>query len=170
VNNLDRDYWYEEGIKREFFFVEHIAPKLGLEASINPEKETNPYAPDLVVNGKISDLKAQTTPFFKAGTYGKDAQYTVTFNGKDLTRYKANYPEIHIYFWINWRCWHTQYGITTKPLRGCWGTSLERIERLISLNRCPLHRYKRADVDPTNNAPDSYLIDVRDLTHIGELP
>ena len=37
-----------------------------IDAEINPEKKTNPYAPDIIMNGKISDLKTQTLPFFKS--------------------------------------------------------------------------------------------------------
>jgi hypothetical protein len=73
-----------------------------LDAAINPEKKTNPMVPDLVVNGRIADLKTQNTPFFTSQRYSINPRFAVTFNRKDYERYSAMYPEIDIYFWLDW--------------------------------------------------------------------
>lgn len=75
---------------------------MALNVEINPAKSTDPTAPDLLVNGRIADLKVQNTPFFSASSYSMNPQFTVTFNRKDYERYDAMYPEIEVYFWINW--------------------------------------------------------------------
>lgn len=56
--------WCATGEKLEHFFIKEYGGQFSL--SINPEKLTNKYAPDLinVSNGKLGDLKTQNTPFF----------------------------------------------------------------------------------------------------------
>jgi hypothetical protein len=48
-NTEDKQWWVIEYRKNEDDFVNLVAPKLGLKAEINPEKEKNPFAPDLLV-------------------------------------------------------------------------------------------------------------------------
>ncbi|MDO4705225.1 MAG: hypothetical protein Q4A98_03305 [Comamonadaceae bacterium] len=72
-----------------------------MEARINPAKNMDKTAPDLIIDGAISDLKTQNTPFFTASRYGLDPRFAVTFNRKDYERYKRIYPSIVIYFWID---------------------------------------------------------------------
>lgn len=77
----DKSRWCKDGEKIEEAFVRQFGEKLGL--IINPEKNLNPYAPDLlnVTNGKLGDLKLQSTPFFKAKSlYQIDPTYAVVFN------------------------------------------------------------------------------------------
>ena len=76
----------------------------------------------ILVNGRLADLKVQETPFFKAQDhYGIDPQYAVSFNGGDYVSYKKQYPEIDIYFWVNWKMLEKEIGGRTykvKPLVG----------------------------------------------------
>jgi hypothetical protein len=56
-------------------------PALGCKGELNPAKQLDPYAPDLVVEGHLADLRCQRTPFFKVQElYGIDPQFAVTFN------------------------------------------------------------------------------------------
>jgi hypothetical protein len=98
----DKGYWVIAGRKKEDVFVEQVCPALGLSSEINPEKESDPLLPDIIVEGKFSDLKCQNTPFFKSGMYGRDSQFAVTFNHKDYWHYKKRHPEIDIFYWVHW--------------------------------------------------------------------
>jgi len=167
----DKKWWVEYGARQEVWFVNEIAPKIGLVAELNPEKNTNPFAPDLLVDEdkKLADLKTQYTPFFKARelfpSAGLDPTYTVTFNKKDYERYLENYPNIHIIFWVNWQ--EIEYKedsriYRVKPLKGVWRCTLNDITHFIHAG-APLHEYKRRKDDDRGNAKDSYLLDLRKM-------
>lgn len=174
----DRYWWYKYGEVGEQFFVDWVCPDLDLDGIINPEKEVNPTVPDLLVDGKLSDLKTQKTPFFTAGRYHKkvdgisvpfDPTYTVTFNVKDFNRYSALYPSIDIYFWVKWK--DTVYAptqgdkIEVAPISGVWVSSFEALRELIYRNEYPIHAYARRQ-GKTGNATESFLIDLRDLKQL----
>lgn len=75
---------------------------LELGIRLNPAKLLDLTAPDLLVDGRIADLKTQNTPFFTASRYGLDPRFTITFNRKDYERYISLYPDIAIFYWIDW--------------------------------------------------------------------
>ena len=128
--------------------MDNIAPAYGLDACINPEKETNVYAPDLIVNGEIADLKVQTIPFFTAD----DPQWCVTFNFKSRKMYALYYPDIMIYYLVNWR--KRQMGnISVQPLYGVWRV------RFRDMDFSVLHEYKNKRGG--GNAQKSYLLALR---------
>ena len=90
INNQDRFAYYKLGEKYEDKFVE-ICKAHNIDADINPEKETNRYAPDLIMNGKVSDLKTQTMPFFKSKEkFNISPEDAISLNRKDVERYKKN--------------------------------------------------------------------------------
>ena len=90
INNQDRFAYYRLGEKYEDKFVQ-VCQHYEIDAEINPEKKTNPYAPDIIMNGKISDLKTQTLPFFMAEKkFNMSPLDTITLNRKDVERYKKN--------------------------------------------------------------------------------
>lgn len=177
-NTEDRSWWYKYGEEGESEFVRAICPNYSLDGKINPVKETDPTVPDLIVDGKLSDLKAQKTPFFTAGNYamnvsGKsvyyDPSFTVTFNKKDYIRYSTKYPEIDIYFWVDWTdCFFTTLGgrrIDVKSTSGVWKIEFKKLKELIESNRYYLHAYKRR-YNGDRNAKESYLIDLNDLQRV----
>ena len=129
---------------------------------MNPEKENDPYAPDLLVDGIIADLKTQNTPFFTANRYGKDPGRTVTFNQKDLERYQKLYPDLLIYFYVRWNQLEG-YGKQVQFLHGVWKTNVKSIENLIQLGKAPIHAYQRRVNDQKGNAKGSYLLSLDDL-------
>jgi hypothetical protein len=149
----DKQWWckYGEELEREFV---GIASGYGLDACINPEKDRDKYAPDLVVDGRIADLKVQTVPFFTAGRYGLDPQYTVTFNFKSRKQYALYYPDIVIYFLVNWRTLEMG-GVTVQPLYGVWRVEFRDMKFGV------LHEYKNKRKG--GNAKASYLMDLRDF-------
>jgi hypothetical protein len=123
----DRNPWYDLGCAYESQFCATVAPNLGLDAMINPEKQTNPTLPDLLVNGMLSELKVRTHPFFLAEKkYGIDPQYCVMFNRKDYDYYKRCYPDLMIYWWVWWE--ETEryldgYTHRVRPMTGVWRCS-----------------------------------------------
>lgn len=167
----DKSWWIVHGSKLEDEFVNHVVPNIRLKAIINPEKETDPYAPDLVVGGKLVDLKSQNTPFFTAGRKCKNIngkkipynpRYTVTFNKKDYLRYKEKYGDIGIIFWVSYKE-NKKYGIKVLPLAGVWYTGFNELIIRIESGEYELHEYENRKNDTDGNAKDSYLIELRDL-------
>jgi hypothetical protein len=175
----DKNWWCKQGQLFEKEFVNDICPKIGLHVCINPGKLTNPNSPDLVFDSRYADLKVQTTPFFTASRYFKkvggkyfpfDPAYTVTFNRKDYDYYSTAYPEITIFFWVDWKeTSYTSKGgtrIDVGPVSGVWSCDFMELVELIKQHEYPLHQYYRRVGDKAGNAKDSYLVDLRDLTEL----
>lgn len=160
----DKCQWCHDGEQTEEAFVRLYGAGLGLV--INPAKKDNPYAPDLVNvnNGNEADLKFQGTPFFKSfSLYGIDPTYAVVFNLKDSQRYLRHYPEIEIYFWINWQAVRFEMGrtlISVKPLNGVWMTPFRDMYNYLSI--CNIHSYNQRRFDRKGNAKASHVCDIRD--------
>jgi len=169
-NTEDKEWWVIEWRKQEDAFVNSVAPKLDLKAEINPEKFYNPYAADLIVNGRIADLKCQQTPFFKSEIlFNIPNQYAVTFNHKDYLRYKVKYPSIMIYFWIDWKdLSKTIRGETyrVEPMAGIWRVGFENLKENIEKQNVNHHYYQRRVGDTAGNAIDSYVFDVRKFENL----
>lgn len=167
-NTEDKQFWCKRSLVDEVEFVQY-ANYLGLDARINPAKTHDKYAPDLIVNDRLADLKQQTLPFFRAGDfYGVDPQYAVTFNEKDYVRYRIKYPNIVVYFWINWTIIQMDLGGITynvNPMAGIWRAEMWMIEKQID----NIHYYRRRTggnnelFDPQGNAKASYVLDLRYL-------
>jgi hypothetical protein len=178
-NTEDKKWWLKHGEIGEKDFINIICPKIGLDGQINPEKERDPTVPDLVVNGRLADLKVPRTPFFTAAKYHKklngmdvpfNPTYTVTFNRKDYNRYSKLYPYIDIYFWVSWEdtVYTSRDGrkIEIDPISGVWFSSFRQLKELINIRKYPLHKYLRRYGDTVGNAKESYLIDLKDLEEI----
>lgn len=167
INHNNKSEWCREGVTREELFVNEVAPLFSLSAKINPEKQLgDKFAPDLIVQGHISDLKCQNTPFFTASRYGKSPSNTIGLNRKDVERYSNLYPWIHLYFWVKWER-QENYGVEVRPVNGVWFSTLFDIKELIVNHKAPLHVYEKRADDTSGNAKDSYLISLSDLKPIG---
>lgn len=155
----DKRWWMREGEVLEQQFVKLCQESLGIEAEINPDKRADPTVADLIVQGRLADLKAQQTPFFTARRYGLDPQYCVTFNRKDYVRYLSLYPELDVFFWVNWRqtSWRD---IEVQPMVGVYLVAFDSLCRRISYG-VPEHSYVRRTDDHKGNARSSFLFDVR---------
>lgn len=161
-NTEDRSLWYSLGENKEIEFVSKLVPSLGVHLIINPDKAHDPTVIDLwdMTNNRPADLKVQTTPFFTSDKYfykGKKyiPQYTVTFNKKDYEKYKLEYPNCDVYFWVNWQ----QLSYREKsvaPLNGVWRASFSKMIEYIENGTVVLHEYMYRKND-NHNAKDSYL-------------
>ncbi|WP_160139994.1 hypothetical protein [Chryseobacterium sp. c4a] len=162
-NLQDKSHWCKDGEKIEEAFVRLYGDTLNL--AMNPEKKVNPYAPDLIntTTGQLGDLKFQATPFFKAkNKYKTDPTYAVVFNEKDKLRYETKYPDLIIYYWINWIAITFKMGATeiiAQPLHGVWKTDFKRFQTY--LLQCPIHYYQQRVDDTKGNAKRSYVCDIR---------
>lgn len=169
VSTEDKQTWCDHGVKLENRFVADIAPLLaGVSVKTNPEKETDKYAPDILMDGQLADLKTQNTPFFKAEIfYNIPPQWAVTFNGKDYKRYTELYPGIKILFWCQWK--QVEYVdkstgeiLKVDAMNGVWETNMEQIQGFID-GGAPNHRYINRRNDTKGNAKDSYCFDLRKM-------
>ena len=159
----DKAPWCADGASREFNFIKKYGQNFNL--LINPEKENNVYAIDLINSqtGRLADLKTQNTPFFKSSDlYGIDPTYAVTFNVNDFTRYKSDYPDIDIFFWVDWLAvkFVGNKTIRVHPLKGIWRISFEEILKIAG--KYPIHRYQQRVHDMKGNSKDSFVFDLRD--------
>lgn len=137
---------------------------LDLDIQINPGKAMTPTLPDLLVDGKIADLKTQETPSFTAHACGLDPRYTVTLNLKDVRYYRESYPDIVLYFWVNWR--HRQWrDRTVDYLGGVYRVPLAAILTLIA-SGAPTHYYARRQSLAERNATESYMFDIRNFERL----
>lgn len=167
-NPQDKDSFVEYGADEEIKFVNQVAPDLGLEAEINPVKEDNPYAIDLIVDEHLTDLKKQETPFFTAEKQfdGADPQYTVTFNTNDFERYREkDADDIDIIFWVHWEELEG-YGTKVQPMAGVWRVSFDTIVDWVESGYVGGdHEYKnRSEHD--RHASSSFGLDLRDMEQL----
>ena len=163
----DKAWWLTHGENLEKRFVELCLNSLGISAQINPEKESTPTAPDLLVEGRVADLKVQNTPFFTSGRYKLNPRFTVTFNRKDFERYTSLYPTIDIYYWVAWKqaVWNN---ITVEPIAGIWRAPFSSIRAMIE-GGAPEHRYIHRKQDTGGNAKSSFLLDLAQFETIAML-
>jgi hypothetical protein len=159
--------WVIAALDEERKFVEERLPQLGLTGHINPDKQFDPYAPDLIVEGLLSDLKSQHTPFFKAGEiYGIDPQYAVSFNLKDDVRYSEKYSDVVVIFDVAWKTTEmTIRGETfhVDPIRRTYAGYLGHVKRVVKECGNHRHNYMRRYDDTKGNAKDSWILDARKL-------
>jgi len=160
----DKKAYCEYGVKKELEFCTFFDQNVELGGVIiNPKKETDPFAPDIILYGDLADLKAQRTPFFTAARYKLDPRFTVTFNKKDAQRYAELYPHLTIVFWIDWKTTEWK-NLKVAEQHGVYLATFAQIEELIK--NAPLHEYKDRKNDKAGNAKSSYLLDVRKFTQI----
>lgn len=166
----DRLVWYVHGEKKEESFVRLFQNQLNV--IINPEKENNPMAIDLInpINNLLIDLKTANTPFFTSErNYGISPQFAVTLNEVDVRRYEQHYPNMTLYFWVDWIAvkyvsTNTRYAnssIEVDPMHGVWSISLQEVLAMIENEEVPLHGYRNRQNDQRGNAQESYVLDLR---------
>jgi len=157
----NKKLWCKDGEKIEEAFVSKYGNQLGL--IINPEKSTNPYAPDLIKYSNIADLKTQNTPFFKAKKlYNIDPSYAVVFNRKDAERYWKLYRDIIIYFWVEWHSVKFVMGSFEQEveyINGVW--SIKFIDLVKLLKIAPEHHYQQRVNDKKGNAKSSFVLNIK---------
>lgn len=166
----DRLAWYVHGEAKEETFVQLFGHQLNV--MINPEKQINPAAVDLIdpTNGLLIDLKTENTPFFTAEImYNINPQFAVTLNQVDVQRYQQLYPNMKLFFWVEWipvryvsnNQRYADNVIKVEPMHGVWSISLEQVITIIENERPPLHPYGNRRNDQRGNARHSYVLDLR---------
>ncbi len=162
LNTEDKPAWCSEGERQEKYFVEVVAPELGIDCVLNPDKEHDKYAFDLIYKGEPADLKYIQTPFFLAHRFGFNPSDTITFNHKDYLRYMYKYPKLKILFYVNWNE-TTNYGIFIECREGLWLATIERIDWLITHRKTGYHEYKKRVADAQGNAKASHVLSLASL-------
>ena len=158
----DRQAFYELGDKYEKAFVKKMRKK-NYDVQINPDKETNKTAIDLLWDGKLVELKTRRTPFFKSGNYQIDPNHAVTINGKDIDNY-AETPTLEVVFWVKWPA-QTKYGVTVKAVNGVWFTTVAAMQQMIA-DGAPEHMYQGRINDNRANAKFSYIFDLQQMEEL----
>jgi hypothetical protein len=162
----NKTLWCKEGQKIEEAFVEKYGTQL--QVAINPQKVVNPYVPDLVNQQGLADLKTQNTPFFKARKlYELNPSFAVVFNRKDYERYRDKYPNLDIYFWVEWHSVKFEMGSFVQEVEyvnGVWKIGFPELSQVIS--RSPEHFYKQRVNDTKGNAKSSFVLNILDREFI----
>jgi len=163
--------WCAAGADAELEFVQKRLIDIGLDGYINPAKETDVYTHDMVMRFP-ADLKTVRTPLFKAmDLYGIDPQFAVTFNLKDMRRYKELYPNIIVIFDVNWEqtSWADRSGkvYEVKPMHSTYGGFIGDIRNAVLASGSRVIKYKRRVDDDQGNAKESFVFDVRKLHRLG---
>ena len=165
VSNQDlqnKALWCKKGETIEAAFVSKYGERL--EVSINPAKQSNPYAPDLFTPKGVADLKTQNTPFFKAESlFGINPSYAVVFNRKDFERYELKYPQIDVYFWVEWHSVAFEMGEFRQEVEFVSGVWFIPFDKLVDvLSRSKEHSYSQRVHDRRGNAKSSFVFDIRE--------
>lgn len=163
----DKSMWCLAGERQEQAFVRRYGAKLGLV--MNPEKASNKYAPDLLHRcGRLADLKTRNTPFFLAQhMYKHDPQHAITINCKDINHYAEKYPDILIYFGVEWLVTRADLGsgsISVEPMLGVWGVRFTSLFDMCELS--PIHTYGQRKNDTAGNGKDSYVISLNSFKRL----
>lgn len=159
----DKTHWCKDGESLEHLFVERWGNELGYD--INPGKKQSRYVPDLINlnNGLLADLKVQNTPFFKSEKlFGIPPTYAVVFNLKDKLHYAADYPNIEILYWVDWKAVRAIIGdkmYSVSEFRGVFKTTFVELNK--HLTDANLHIYQQRIFDDKGNARSSYVVDIR---------
>lgn len=164
ASNQDKRAWCEAGAEQEWEFIQSRLFGIGIPGMVNVAKRQDPYTHDLVVQLQ-ADLKSVRTPFFTAGKYGLEPQFAVTFNEKDALRYRDLYPNIVVFFDIDWQ--QTEYGeISVEPMRATYAGFLGDIRTAIQKSGNHKHAYRERVDDEAGNAKASWVFDVRYLHRV----
>jgi hypothetical protein len=165
-NTEDKQWWCHHGEHLEASFVELCKTQFGIDMAINPQKATDPYAPDLTIDlpdmeTYLADLKTQNTPFFTASRYRLDPQYAVTFNRKDYERYRELYPQLLIFFWVEWKqtTWRDR---CVRHMAGIFEAPFSLMRKAIEEGRIPEHEYIARVNDNSGNAKSSFVFNLLD--------
>jgi len=171
MDTEDKKAWCSSAEEQERNFVVDRLFRLGVGGFVNTDKLTDPFTHDLQVMLR-SDLKSVSTPLFKAlDLYGIDPQYAVTFNDKDIKRYRSLYPNIVVFFDVNWSVTSMEIGdsrYAVEPMHETYAGFLGDIKRAIKSSGSHQHHYQKRVDDVSGNAKSSWVFDVRNLHKLAE--
>jgi len=174
-DDLDnKAFWCNLGEDKEKAFI-NVMKKIdtGYSVDIHPEKETNPYHPDLEIiknNQKfLGEAKIKNSPLFIAERYGVDPQFALTMDLKDSFNYikwLEKGVDILIFLWIRWEAHEMilqNKSYKVKPMRGIWVTEFSKLRKKeLSDNKPGIHwyydRYRRPPVYNTERIENKELL------------
>ncbi|MGR6841763.1 hypothetical protein ACU5DF_23890 [Aliivibrio wodanis] len=152
--------------------------------SIHPEKESNPYHPDLAVNHlHVGELKSKASPLFIARKYGIDPQYALTMDLKDSFHYSKFLDrgvDISIYIWVKWAAKsmsmykdkggqrnYTKRYDPVRQLAGIWKVKFSELRKFEKEHNAPIHWYHENFRHPPEY--DTRSISEKDKKWVAEL-
>ena len=158
----NKPFWCKLGNQKEEAFVSLMAHlKTKYIVSIHPEKASDQYHPDLLVEidaeSYTGEVKIKNSPLFYAHRYGVDRQYALTMDLKDSFNYcrllKAGI-DLLIFIWVNWEAHEmaNDYGehFSVRPMEGVWLTQFSKLREMeVSQNPPAIHWYKEKFRQPT---------------------
>ncbi|MBT5734876.1 hypothetical protein HOI27_08745 [bacterium] len=166
----NKAFWCAHGERQEKAFI-NLFNKLKEEKIINtdiiieihPEKISNPYHPDLLVNkNEIGDAKIKNSPLFMANKYSVSPQFALTIDLKDIFNYKKRLIElkqdVHIFVWVKWQAHKmiTNYNsYEVKEMGGIWRCQISKIVDFLKTNHVGIHWYKEQYRQPSTFDNDS---------------
>lgn len=128
----------------------------------------------MIVDGKLSDLKRQLTPFFTAQRHvGIEPRWAVSFNDGDYRSYTkhANHGvDVQVYFWVSWKELSRRIGgtiYTVETLEGVWTLPFTWLASLIEGRLVVSHDYLNRVEDTQGNEKTSYYFDLRWMNCLG---
>ncbi len=161
----EKSFACKHGESQEELFV-HTFQRLKNEGVLNtncsveihPEKELNPYHPDLAINGsQLGELKSKASPLFIASKYGISPQFALTMDLKDsfhYSKYLDKGIDISIFIWVKWAAKsmsmyteknglkvYTKHYEPLKQLAGIWKVQFSDLREFEKLNEAPIHWY-----------------------------
>ena len=156
MNTENKIWWVRKGKKLELLFVKRVGPLLlPLVVEMNPEKEWDDYALDLLVDRREGDLKTRATPFYTVEEkYGIPSRYAVTLNRNKILGY---HPSTPLLIWLEWQRLLVGTEYEVEPLSGVWITTPAEILR----HRPKVHWYADRVRDNRGNADCSYVVSVK---------
>ena len=93
--------------------------------------------------------------------------FCVTFNRKDFERYASMYPDIIVFFWVDWK--QLSYKeFSTNHLAGVFKVDFSKLREMVEAGS-PEHAYLRRINDKAGNAKTSFLFDVRKMSNLMDL-
>ena len=153
----DKAFWCKHGELQEKAFI-NIFQKLQnknilktiFDISIHPEKNINPYHPDLLVNKKyIGDAKIKNSPLFMAKTYSVSPQFALTIDLKDIFNYRkrliSKSQDVYVFIWVKWEAHkmitsHKTYSV--EKMGGIWVSKISQLLEHLKKNKVGIHWYK----------------------------
>jgi hypothetical protein len=174
-DDLDnKAFWCNLGNKKEEAFVAFVREKTlpGYSIQIHPEKRTNPYHPDLLVNNNhIGEVKIKNSPLFMARRYGVNPQYALTMDLKDsfnYCRWLARRVDIKVFLWVKWEAHKMEWNgsvYSVEPMEGVWVVDFSKLRKWELRFPPPIHWYKEKFRQPRSYAQDEWA---RELVEFDE--
>ena len=153
----DKAFWCAHGEQQEKAFI-NVFKKLQrsgsidnkYNASIHPEKEINPYHPDLLINENlVGDVKIKNSPLFMARSYSVSPQFALTIDLKDIFNYRKRLltknQDILIFVWVKWEAHKmvTQFNTySVNKMGGIWVSTISKLLSFLENNKVGIHWYK----------------------------